>query len=363
MSNRDPVAAAVAATDAELFHAALNGDESVHDDTDDRSLEQQDDGLEGAVEDVGEEEEVEAAADDAEGEGEVEGDAKPKPVKDPKTGQFVKKDAEAEAEEAEVAGPSKGEQTGRVPPARLREETARARAAEAERDALKAAREDDRREREAIKAQMDLLARQVMQRQQPQTQQPKVEAPQRPDMFADPDGYNAWVENQIARVRSETSEDYSKRLINMNLAHTREVHGEKFDAAYQEIISAAQAEPEARIAIQKIWHSDNPGGELLRWHRDRVTLREVGGDPESYKQKLRDETRAALLADPEFRKEMLAGLRADASGNGAVAPRHVTRVPTNLRSLNSASGSSHVTDQEPDDGSDDALFQHALRTG
>lgn len=362
----DALSAALAATDAELFATALGHETAVHDDTNDRGLEQQDRSLEGKVEHDGEAaDEVEAADGEAAEVDQTEVAAKDGDKADetggPKRdadGKFVKADAEAPAKEADKADPK----DGRVPSAVVRESNEKRRAAEAERDALKAAREDDKREREALKAQVELLGRQFAQRQAPEPAKP--EASQRPDKFADPEGYDTWVEQQIAAARNETREDFSRRLVNMNLANTREVHGEKFDAAYQGILTAAQTEPEARLAIQKIWHSDNPGAELLRWHRDRETLREVGADPVAYRKKVADETRAALLADPDFRKEMLAGLKAEAGGNGVNgngAARHVIRVPTKtIPSLNGASGSAQAADTTFDDASEDGFFNRAL---
>lgn len=364
---KDAVTAAIAATDAELFASALGGESAVHDDTNDRSLEQQDDGLEGQVENVGEDEtevETEAAAEGEEGDGETEIEAKDKdegadkgPSKDPKTGKFVKADAK-EKPEGETDGEAKPEKGGLVPPARLREATEKTKAAEAK------LAESDKRFSE-LSNKFDVVLRQLELSRQPQPQPAaKTEAAARPDKFADPDGYDKWVEDRIASVRNETSEDFTKRLINMNLANTRETHGEKFDAAYQAIVTAAEVDPEARNSIQRIWNSANPGAELMRWHRNRETLQRVGGDPEAYEQKLRDDTRAALLADPEFRKEIIASLKEEAGGKNGGIPRHVVRAAAPARqipSLNGASGSSHLSDQTFDDQSDEGFFERALQ--
>jgi hypothetical protein len=340
----DSLSAAIAATDAELFASALGNEAAVHDDTDDRSLEQQDDGLEGKVEDEGKE--VEAAADDAVSDGEqIEAEG---PKKDPLTGQFVKADT------AEPPKDGKGEP--RIPPGRLRETTERAKAAETALAAERAAREEDKRERDAIRAQMELLSRQIAQGHRAEPPKPKADAPARPDKFADPEGYDLWVENQIAAARNETRDDFSRRLVNMNLASTRDAQPEKFDTAYRDLITAINnGEPEAELARQRVMTSVNPGGELLRWHRSRETLRRVGDNPEVYEQKLRDETRAALLADPEFRKEILAF-----EVSNGTQPRHVTRLPAAMKSLNGASGSGHLAEGDPEDTSDQGLFNSAL---
>lgn len=357
---------AVAATDAELFASALDNEAAVHDDTNDRSLEQQDDGLEGKVEDLDDETEVETKADADEAEAEVKIDEKADtaddkgPKQDPKTGKFVK----ADGEDAETAKPDKG----LVPPAILRESKDKQRAAE-ERATTAETKlaESDRRFAE-LNGKFDLVLRQLEESRKPPAE--KKETPQRPDKFADPDGYDKWVEDTIARAvgevkreAQETQDAYTRRVINMNLAATHEAHGEKFEKAYQTILADAPNNPETRVAIQRIWSSDNPGAELMKWHRNRETLQEVGGDPAAYRKKIADETRAALLADPEFRKEIVASLRAEAGGNnGTGTPRHVTRVPgKTIPSLNGASGSAQLHDPTFDDDSDESAFKYALQ--
>lgn len=347
----DAVTEAMRATDQELFASALGGETAVHDDTGDRSLEAQDDSLEGKVEDLDEGTEAKTEGDER-----PEVEAKPEdggPEKDPKTGKFV---AKTEGDE-----PQKGE-----PPAgRLREATAKAKAAEAREADLKIQLDAEKQERQALNAKFDLLLQQQAARDRPVAEPKKPEALVKPDKFLDPDGHDKWIEDRIAaataeakREITETREDYTKRLVNMNLAATHEVHKEKFEAAYQAILSDAPNNPETRVAIQRIWASDNPGGELMRWHRDRETLKEVNGDPAAYRQKIADETRAALLADPEFRKEMIAAIKGDT--RGPTAARHITRLP---KSLNGAPGTAHLADASFEDSSDEAFFERAVNPG
>lgn len=355
---------AVDATEKELFAAALGDEPAVHDDTGDQSIEHPDRGLEGDPEDLGDGTEVEAApeGDDgevAEGDEPILDDKAPK--KDPDTGKFVKSDTAPNTKEP--------------PPGRFREVSARAKAAEAERETIKAERDainaqlaDERKGREALAAQLELLSRQVTQRQQ--SEQPKpapVVLPPRPDKFADPDGYDKWVEDTIERRAVAAQEEYSRRLVNMNLEMTRDAHGEKFVTAYNAIIDASQQDPEARIAINKALASPNAGREIMHWHAARETLREVGPDPAAYRKKVADETRAALLADPEFRKEILAGLKDEAAGRGNAAPRNVIRGPiragTTIPSLNGANGAAHLAELNQaafDDPSDEGAFNRAL---
>lgn len=368
---KDAVTAAIAATDAELFASALGNEAAVHDDTNDRSLEQQDDGLEGKVEDLGEDTEVEteAAAEDAAGDGKAEVEAADEgadkgPKKDPATGKFVR--AEGDAAKDDKAD------KGLVPSHVVREKTAQVKAAEERATAAEArVAEADRRLAE-VNGKLDLLSRQFEDSRKPPVVADKKEALVRPDKFADPDGYDKWVEDTIARAvgevkreAQETQDAYTKRVVNMNLAATHEVHKEKFEQAYQAILEDAPKNPETKIAIQRIWNSDNPGAELMKWHRRQTLLRDFGDDPEAEIQKRIEAALEIKLKDPEFRKQYIAGLRSDASGqNTNGAARHVTRAAVPARqipSLNGASGSAQLSDTTFDDQSDDAFFERALQ--
>lgn len=356
----DPVTAAMAATDHELFASAMGGEDAVHDDTNDRSLEAQDDGLEGKVEDLGEETEVETT-DDAEIEAKPEGEEEPKATsqKDPKTGKFVK--ADGESEEPAI----RSEKGGLVPPGRLREATEKTKAAEAREAALKTQLDDEKRERQALNAKFDLLLRQQELARQPQAEAKKPEPVVKPDKFLDPDGYDKWVEDRIAaavgevkREAQEGQDTYTKRVINMNLAATHEAHGEKFEKAYQAILEDAPRNPETRIAIQRIWGSDNPGAELMKWHRNQEVLREFGNDPTAAIEKRINDAIEAKLSDPEFRKTTLAKWK---GGEGGQPPRHIVRPA--MKSLNGAAGTSHLADTSFEDQSEESFFERAVNPG
>lgn len=336
---------AVDATEHEVFNSAFDK-ESVHDDSGNRDLEQLDPDLDDEAAQADDEPEVEAAGDKPDG------------------------DTKGEVEDAPADGGDKGQpakageqvQEGSIPPARLRETAERARAAEAK------LAESDSRNR-ALSDKLDLVMRQIddLRRAPMQQPQPKVEAKEdpRPDKFADPDGYDAWndrrLEKAVAAVRDELSAaqtGFTTRLFDMNMAAAHEVHGEKFEAAYKALALAITHGPEGQQARDRVFASPNPGGALMQWHRNQETLREVGGDPVAYRQKVADETRAALLKDPEFRKQLLDGMKAEANGEGngnSPQPRNVTRLP----SLNGRPGGSaersHVSD-----GSDVGLFNAAF---
>lgn len=373
--NSDPIDAAIEATDKEMFAEALKADVPVHDDTGDRGLEQQGDGLEGRMggDDIDAETEVEAEegkeAATEDGEAETEAEAKPDeadkgPAKDPKTGKFVKADAKDEK--------PADKEPGRIPPARLREESEKRRALETERDAFKTQLEAERQERAALNTKFDLVLRQLELRapQPAKTEEPKPDP--RPDVFVDPEGFYAWndrqVEARVATTRQELLErlnQFERQRVEDSLELARETHKEKFDAAWQSMLREAEATPEGKLTAQRLYHSRNPGAELMRWHLNRETLREVGPDPQAYVNKKVEEALAAKLEDPAFLKTVIEKHRATAAapnGNGAV--RHVTRAPVPLKSLNAASGTSQLSDSTLqtilDDSSDEGFFHRAV---
>ena len=108
-----------------------------------------------------------------------------------------------------------------------------------------------------------------------------------------------------------------------------------------------------------MWNSPNPGEALVSWHKRNEALREVGDDPSAYKAKIAEETRQALANDPEFRKQLLEGLRAEAETGDGGKPRTVTRLPA---SLNRAAGGNHLrSDLADGDNSNTAIFDSIFK--
>jgi len=202
-----------------------------------------------------------------------------------------------------------------VPPARLREESEARRAAEAERDA-------ERQRLRALEAEIELLKRGGGQQRQ-QTQTP----PEEPDIFADPD---AWKR----ATRDEIVGDLQKRAIAESFEDTAEEHGqEALTAAHNSFLTACQrGDPVALATAQRIGASPARAGRIvMQYHERQSLLSEIGTDPNAYRQKVRDE----LLQDPDFRKQLLTGMREDAMRGDGGRPRTQTRLPP---SLNAASG-------------------------
>lgn len=353
---------AMAATDRELFAAALGDEPAVHDDSGDTSLEHPDKGLEGDPEDIGEEAELEADA------GEEKSEADEKPQRDPKTGQFAKTDDEKAPKVIEPE--EQPDKDGRVPSHVVRKKTEQVRAAESREAAANARLEEERNERANLRAQLDAVSREIQTlRQPPQKVEPKADP--EPDMFADPDGWRAWNQRQTIAVITAAEEraqarvtEIEHRIIGQSFDAARSADEKSFDAGFNSLMAGVKSgHPEALLVRQRVFASVNPGAELLRWQRGQELLNEFGSDPAAAMQKRIDDALEAKLSDPEFRKKYVAGLKEDANVGGT--PRHITRPAFKaIPSLNGSRGAASLTDpalQEIfDDPSDEGAFNRAL---
>lgn len=310
------LATAIAETEQEIFSEA-NGTEPLDNDGD-KSLEEMGDGLEGEDTD-------EDTPDTEEGEAE-------------------------EAETVETQGEEQPEQQrderGRfegVPPGRLREEAEKRREAEGQLTAKDAELISLRREMDALKAGLT---------QRPQVQQQEHKPAEPPDMFADPEGFRTYVIDQANQAAQY-------RHVESSLADAAETHGEKFQAAYAEAQRVGQSEVQQfgigrSPTVNRIWSAPNPGKALMSWHAQQQTLREVGNDPQAYREKLREE----LMNDPDVQAQVIERARGSARQNGARSYSQ-SRMPP---SLNGQTGSSHQVD-DPDmyDNSERSVFEFGTR--
>jgi len=337
-ASSDPIEAAMIETEKEIAGFAWDNEETeALDASGDRSLEDLGDGLEGqheAEEGEDETEGEEAEGEDAEGEGEAE------PVVEP----TAAKPGETQ--------PVRTESEGRIPPGKLREANERARAAEAERDALKAAIERDKAE---SKAQLDLVMREIAAlKTAPREPAKAAEPPKaatRPDIFENPDGVFTYLDDGIkAQVAPLVNEIRNLRVENsMAIAHA--LHKETFEQAYGAMTSLNHQDPEARATVQRILAAPNPGEAMIKWHKREQTRAEVGDDFVAYRERVAKETREALMKDPEFVKQIVASMRQEASVGEDGRPRTTTRLP---KSLNGAQGSNVGTSRVDPDQYDDS---------
>lgn len=345
-------------TDKEIFGDAFSKDEIVIDESGDRTLEQMGEGLEGQHE---LEEDEDGEGDELSADEESEGE-------DDKTGQVNGKQVTKEADpNAQQQRETEKQPEGRVPPGRLREANEARRQAESELAAFKAQNEANeakyKADLAATNARLDALTQLLQRQQQPIQPAAKTEPPPVPDMFEDPEGYQAHLQNSFKAELSQVTRQLQEQRVEMSMqmAHTR--HGENFAKAYQALVSLDQNNPESRQLVSSIYSAPNPGEAVVQWHRRSEVMRQVGDKGlEGFRAEIEENARKALMSDPEFRKQLVEELRADAMTGDQGRPRTETRLP---KSLNRVPGNSdRGNDAANYDNSDSAVFNSVFpRTG
>ena len=237
-------------------------------------------------------------------------------------GKFAAKEAEPEPKAEEKA---EGKEDATVPSWRLREIAEERRAAQAERDQLRA----------------ELTRLQMQQRQPPQEQK----QPEQIDPLLDPQGF-------ANRIRADFDQRLRETQLNANLAIAEVKHGETFQKAFEAVLKEGQNGN--RQLVNHLTSQANPGEAIVSWFKQQELVRETNGDINAYRQKMRDE----LLKDPEFIKAAVQAAQQSARGNGQQQPRHVTQLPP---SLSRATGSSQNSDPIDTDDSDRSVFDYAFK--
>ncbi len=101
-----------------------------------------------------------------------------------------------------------------------------------------------------------------------------------PDMFDNPEGYQAWQNQQIRNVQLDAFEESA-----------RDAHGDDVvDAAFQAFKGISGSPEAAAILAVK-----NPWRAMVKWHKEREVA--ANFDPEAERAKIRAEERAKLEAE------------------------------------------------------------------
>ena len=320
---KDILATAMIETEKEIFGEGFDKEEMTLDETGDTSLEAMGEGLEGQHEPEDEDDE------ETETEGKEKLEAKEEPSRE-----------------------------GRVPAGRLREQTEKVRAAEAERDALKAqleqARAESRKELDAINAKFDGVLAAMRQQQPVQQTAPEAKAEEPPDLIEDPKGFTEYMQRgfQTELQRRDRAMEEMRVENSLQFAHSR--YGEVFTNAMETVKNLDSQNPENLELRRKIYNSPNPGEALVQWHKRAEVLRQVGDDPVKFREQAAAQERERLMKDPEFRRQLLEEMRADAENGDNGRARTAVNLPRSL-SLDSG-GSSHLADRVSMDDSDSAVF-------
>jgi hypothetical protein len=356
----DLIGEAIAATEKEIAGEAWGNEEPVLDETGDRSVEMMGEGLEGQHEPddddgAAEDDESEDEAESEDGEGE-DGAART-------DGKSEQAEAKADAGKGKPeAGEVVPDARDRVPARRLREQTERTRAVEAERDALRAemaqAQTKHTADIAALTGRFDQLTASL---RAPKPAEGEAKPEEKvPDFFEDPAGFLAAQTKPLNDTVSQLRGELAAQRVETSMAIAHNKHGDVFAKAFEAVGKLNPGNPDDQITVRRIYASPNPGEALVAWHRRNTALAEVGDDPAKYREKIAAETRDALMKDPEFRKALLADLRAEASNGSDGRPNTITRLP---RSLNGAAGGNRREggDQDQFDGSDQAIAESAWR--
>lgn len=192
----------------------------------------------------------------------------------------------------------------------------------------------------------DQLATMRAQMDQLQRQQKPPDPPKTPDIFEDPQGYTASIEQRFDQRVRQLEQNFSFRL-----AHGK--HGQDFETAYQALVR--EGEIGNRQTVQAILASPDPGEAMMRWHRQSSLYEKTGGDLDKFLQSHTDK----LLQDEAFLTKAAEAIRARANGSqpNGQRPASIVQLPP---SLNKVPAAASAVDGD-NDMSDGGLFRHAMR--
>lgn len=183
-------------------------------------------------------------------------------------------------------------------------------------------------ERNALR---DRIAEMEAQKRQPAPAAPAPVAPTVPDMFSDPEGYTAYIEQKFeAKLRMQRAEDLMEAAA--------EKYGEKFTEAYNAMVKAKNEGDHHSVA--RVANAKNPGEELIKWHKQRSLIDTTGGDLD------------AFLAQERAKWE------AERAGQQQPAPQqpgNIVQLPPSLSRIGAASGPTPGGDM-----SSESMFRSAL---
>ncbi|WP_445222252.1 hypothetical protein ACKWRH_21595 [Bradyrhizobium sp. Pa8] len=355
----DAISDAIIETEREIAGEAWDIEDTERADASgDRTLESLGDGLEGQHEAATDEDE------DADGSEETEGDESEEEAED------GEEDGEAEAGDGTTGQQQQQREqeppAGRVPSGKLREEAEKRRQAEARVAELEAklnGTTGDNPKIAALEAQLQQLTSLLNgQRQPPQAQQQtQEEPPEVPDIFENPKGFVEHITSLVQQAVAPVRQDVRKNAVETSFALAHATHKDTFAKAFDAINGLNPQNPDDRATVQRIYNSSNPGEELVKWHKRTTALARFGDDPDAAEARIREDTRQALLKDPEFRKQLLADLKAEASTGENGAPRTTTRLPKSIARAGGSNLGVERMDHSAQDNSEQSVADAAWR--
>lgn len=223
------------------------------------------------------------------------------------------------------------QERGEIPAWRLKEE------ADAKREALARAEQFQRQVEEAQRR-VVALEQQLNGFQQRQAEQSNPP----PDRYADPDGYEAYQQQQYQIGLRNQAVSFSEQLARIKFGD------ELYGKAEQEIARHVQMNPHDPI-VHVIRNSSQPAFEVVKWYQQQEASKRLAG--KSIDDLLKEE-REKALNDPEFLAKAIE------KSKGIAKPVQQT-ANTNIPSLNRATAAASDNNGN-EDSSDAALFKSAL---
>lgn len=124
-----------------------------------------------------------------------------------------------------------------------------------------------------------------------QPRQAQPEQPQAPEIWDDP---NAFVQHGVQQAISPVMGQMQALQRGMaELQFKPDVVAEA-EKAFNEAAVKGTIDPAVHARIN---NSPNPWAAAVQWHQQTQTMAEIGSDPAAYKQRLRDELKAELMAE------------------------------------------------------------------
>ncbi len=188
---------------------------------------------------------------------------------------------------------------------------------------------------------------QQLQRELAQLRAPKQEPV---DIFSDPDKA---LQQRFDPFDQRMQSFESKLILRASKAEAIAGYGRDAVTEMEKAVEQAMVgnHPDMPLLAAQMRSSDDPVGVAMQWHRRETLVKETGGDPAAYKQRLRTE----LLKDPTHLARAVEAARTQA---GQVAPGSRPNIDL-PPSLNKAPGKGTDAPGDEAEMTDASLYKYA----
>lgn len=209
--------------------------------------------------------------------------------RDPPTGRFATREDDGD-DQADDDGEDEDQPRGSVPSHRQRQEAQRRREAE------------DREQRSL--RMFDQLAQRFgsLEEELRSLRQPQREQQARPDVWRDPDGFVADIDERFQSVDERAEALVRDKMINLTFRREHRARGQEFEQAYRALQGMTRR---GDAAADEITNDADPGAALMEWYDGERVRQEVGSDPDGFAER---RTVERLRSDPKFRRQMAEAL-------------------------------------------------------